>query len=401
MKLKPMAAACTAAVLLSGTHHFALAAPGDSWTFSNCSVEGRLGPPQGDCDTEYTGTSLDGIVTVSGGIQSWVVPEAGTYQITALGAAGGTQQYTGDEGSGTVSPGGLGASIQGTFELTAGETIYVLVGQMGGDTKADTDTDGDWESAAPGGGGGTFVYRSPADPFPLLAAGGGGSGSNCETVNASLQNGSITESGNSADFPAFREFTNGGSDGNGGTENYDDDAGSSYWAGGGAGWLTDGTGGQNTVDYNYLGEETEDGDGGRTPANGATGGERGNDSGNLALDEGGDGGFGGGGGGGSDNMGGGGGGGFSGGGGADGESCTDGSAPYNRSGGGGGSYNSGVDPVNTAAANAGHGQVLVSQLAGGGNTAEPPKPVPTLGIWGIGILSGMIGLLGMYHRRRK
>ena len=37
--------------------------------------------------------------------------------------------------------------------------------------------------------------------------------------------------------------------------------GSSYWAGGGAGWLTDGTGGQNTVDYNYLGEETEDGDG--------------------------------------------------------------------------------------------------------------------------------------------
>ena len=100
-------------------------------------------------DTEYTGTSLDGIVTVSGGIQSWVVPEAGTYQITALGAAGGTQQYTGDEGSGTVSPGGLGASIQGTFELTAGETIYVLVGQMGGDTKADTDTDGDWESAAP------------------------------------------------------------------------------------------------------------------------------------------------------------------------------------------------------------------------------------------------------------
>ena len=125
--------------------------------------------------------------------------------------------------------------------------------------------------------------------------------------------------------------------------------------------------------------------GGRTPANGATGGERGNDSGNLALDEGGDGGFGGGGwwwlrqygrrrrrrfsqvaea--------------------PTGESCTDGSAPYNRSGGGGGSYNSGVDPVNTAAANAGHGQVLVSQLAGGGNTAEPPKAcayIRHLGHW--------------------
>jgi hypothetical protein len=38
--------------------------------------------------------------------------------------------------------------------------------------------------------------------------------------------------------------------------------------------------------------------------------------------------------------------------------------------------------------------------------ASPPPPtataaVPTMGIWGIGMLSGMIGLLGMYHRRRK
>ena len=39
--------------------------------------------------------------------------------------------------------------------------------------------------------------------------------------------------------------------------------------------------------------------------------------------------------------------------------------------------------------------------------ATPPPapatatPVPTMSIWGIGILSGMIVLLGMYHRRRK
>jgi hypothetical protein len=31
----------------------------------------------------------------------------------------------------------------------------------------------------------------------------------------------------------------------------------------------------------------------------------------------------------------------------------------------------------------------------------PATPVPTMSIWGIGLLSGMIGLLGMYHRRRK
>lgn len=39
-----------------------------------------------------------------------------------------------------------------------------------------------------------------------------------------------------------------------------------------------------------------------------------------------------------------------------------------------------------------------------GDFPEPspaPKPVPAMGIWGLGILSGMIGLLGIYHRRRK
>lgn len=30
-----------------------------------------------------------------------------------------------------------------------------------------------------------------------------------------------------------------------------------------------------------------------------------------------------------------------------------------------------------------------------------PVPVPTIGIWGVGMLSGLIGLLGVYHRRRK
>lgn len=42
------------------------------------------------------------------------------------------------------------------------------------------------------------------------------------------------------------------------------------------------------------------------------------------------------------------------------------------------------------------------------NNAIPPGPaptnpvaVPTMSIWGIGMLTGMLGLLGMYHRRRK
>lgn len=288
-------------------------------------------------------------------------------------AAGGTQTF-----GGPFSAGGMGASIQGEFALTAGETIYFLVGQMGGDTQVSLD------NAAPGGGGGTFVYRSPGDSAPLIAAGGGGSGSSCDIADPPSQHGSASTDGN-----ASGSLANGGTGGNGGTSNA---GGSSYWAGGGAGWLTDGTGGNNSTDYDYT-PGASGAEGGRTPANGGAGGLMWNDG---NPNEGGDGGFGGGGGGGSDNMGGGGGGGYSGGGGARWDPCG------NEHGGGGGSYNDGANPVNTAAANSGHGQVSITQLDGtGGGPTAPPKPVPTMSIWSLGILSGVIGLLGMYHRRRR
>ncbi|WP_205743135.1 hypothetical protein [Halioglobus maricola] len=386
---------------------FAQHANAQSYQFTNCDAEGRLGPGQSDCNTEYAGTTLESTVTVSGGIQAWVVPETGTYLIEADGAAGGTQQYSGEEGSGTPSPGGFGASLQGTFELTAGETLHVLVGQMGGDTQQDVETDDDWENAAPGGGGGTFVYRNSADPLPLLAAGGGGSGSNCEVVDTSLQNASLTTGGNKASGVNGDTVDNGGAGGNGGLGNYPFEGGSSYWAGAGAGWLTDGTGGHNPTDYDYRGDPANEydttavGDGGRSPRNGGEGGLRGYDD----NDEGGDGGFGGGGGGGSDNMGGGGGGGFSGGGGADGDDCTNGSIE-NNPGGGGGSYNGGTDQVNELAGARSHGLVTIRALvipsaAPQGEATEPTKAVPVMTGWGIGILATLIGLLGMYSRRRK
>jgi hypothetical protein len=126
--------------------------------------------------------------------------------------------------------------------------------------------------------------------------------------------------------------------------------GDSYWAGGGAGWLTDGTGGNNATVYSYTVGSTG-AQGGRRPLAGAIGGTRYNDG----TDEGGDGGFGGGGGGGSDNMGTGGGGGYSGGGG-----CN--SIPSNGQGGGGGSYNAGSSPDNTAAYNTGHGKVIITAV---------------------------------------
>jgi hypothetical protein len=352
------------------------AAMGQSYSFSTCGQSGATGPSQGQCTTAYTSTSLDGTVTVTGGIQAWTVPTTGAYTIVARGAQGGTQVFA------PGFPGGLGASASGVFSLTAGQTIYVLVGQKGGNTTATADDDGDIDNAAPGGGGGSFVYTDATAAFPLLAAGGGGSGARCTSATAADQQGSNGNNGNRSG-----SLANGGTGGNGGTSNVASDE--SYWAGGGAGWLTDGTGGNNATNYDFTAGD-EGAEGGRAPRNGALGGTRWNDG----FDEGGDGGFGGGGGGGSDNMGGGGGGGFSGGGGAAYAPCG------NEPGGGGGSYSGGASPVLLAGQNSGVGSVTISFGA-----APPPVvstiPVPATTAWGLVLMALSLAGIGTFAIRRS
>ena len=165
---------------------------------------------------------------MSGGVQTWTVPATGQYSIEAWGAAGGTQLYGND------FPGGRGAKLRGTFSLTAGQTLRILVGQMGENTRASNQ-----DNAAPGGGGGSFVWNSAGNTL-LIAAGGGGGGGRQD-------NGSNTDANTGTSGNRAHSNDNGGSGGNGGRPNA---GGSSYWAGGGCGWLTDGTGGNNGTAYN-------------------------------------------------------------------------------------------------------------------------------------------------------
>jgi hypothetical protein len=330
--------------------------PGTVYTFTNCGQEGRNGPSQEQVNDTYgvDDNPLSGGVTITtSGIQEWIVPADGTYNIEAWGAAGGTQLYQNDY------PGGYGAKIIGSFTLTEDDVLKIIVGQKGEDTRTSVQCPTHCDNAAPGGGGGSFVWKSASEETLLIAAGGGGGGGR---TSHDGKHANFSTSGNAAN-----SLNNGGTNGNGGTSNT---GGSSYWAGGGAGWSNDGTGGANSTNYNYqsaVGSQmpaSKSGDGGRTPLNGGQGGERGNDG----NDEGGDGGFGGGGGGGSDNMGTGGGGGYSGGGG------NRGGNPNNRTGGGGGSYcgdQSGgecVENVNatgdegTWELNEGHGKVIVTVM---------------------------------------
>ncbi|HIB04683.1 MAG TPA: hypothetical protein EYO18_02980, partial [Candidatus Marinimicrobia bacterium] len=271
---------------------------GTAYTFTNCGNEGFIGPSQEDCDSEYQETTLEGVVSVNEGIQEWVVPQTGVYTIEVWGAKGG------DGSSGGGYSGGLGARMSGEFNLTAGETINILVGQIG-------------ESQQEGaGGGGSFVAGPDNTPLIIAGAGGGAGGAGNGVDAVTETSGTAGEVGGA-----------GGENGNGGEEDYGNGAA-------GGGFYTDGA------------AEYGDG-GGRAYLNGGNGGET-----PWPSYPGSSGGFGGGGAGWCCGGNGGGAGGYSGGG-------TSGS-PYYGGGGGGGSLNAGENQDNEVGINSGHGIVVIT-----------------------------------------
>jgi sporulation protein YlmC with PRC-barrel domain len=283
------------------------------YNFTTCGASGMTGPNQTQCNTNYTGTTLAGLVTVTNGTQNFTVPATGTYTIEAAGAAGG---------SGMSGAGGNGSRMIGTFSLTAGTVLQIIVGQKG----VSATNNG-------GGGGASYVFYASSDTFPLIAAGaGGGSGYSFRGNN------SVTTINGTNGWG----MSNGaGINGNGSTQ---PTVTSNWFAGGGAGWLSNG------VDGTYTCTTTPKG--GKAPRNNATGGTGNSDSAST-----GGGGFGGGGGAAArcGAIGGGGGGGYSGGG--SGGELTGGDF---RGGGGGGSYNSGTNQNNTAGINPGNGYVTIT-----------------------------------------
>ena len=130
--------------------------------FTNLGASGRLGPQS--LGSHYVGRDNENMVTVQNGIQFWTVPYTGTYEITAVGAVGGKDDYGG--------PGGRGACMKGEFDLIKGDVIKILVGQEG--FKA---------LVIGGGGGGTFVATSSNTPIIVAGGGGGAEGLNDRLSN--------------------------------------------------------------------------------------------------------------------------------------------------------------------------------------------------------------------------
>jgi tripartite motif-containing protein 56 len=105
------------------------------WTFQATNPSG--GPTGGT-----TNSITDNTATITNGIYYWKVPHDGNYDINVLGA--NHVSYS-------------GANMKGTFSLTSGQILKVLVGQ---------------QHITSGGVGGTFVTQN--DNTPLIVAGGGG-----------------------------------------------------------------------------------------------------------------------------------------------------------------------------------------------------------------------------------
>jgi hypothetical protein len=260
-----------------------------SHTFTNCTTSGSTGPSQADCRSSYSTTwdENNSYFTVTSGIQVWVVPSTGTYEITAAGAVGGATPS---------ATGGKGRVITSQISLTQGETIKIIVGQTGGQLQFTTGYSG-------GGGGGSFVVRNTGTAALLIAGGGGGAAQGNATY-VSTQNGVDAAPYNSTAGTAGTGYP-GGTPGSGGTNGGGGGAGSGGGSGGGGftgngtkgGWggnagfsfSNGGNGGSNIIGYGTSTLNIFGGFGGGAGAGAHT---------NYEADSGGGGGYSGGGGGG-------------------------------------------------------------------------------------------------------
>lgn len=158
-------------VLIAATFEAVFMSPAkaSSYTFTNAGATGANGPTQAQVTSAYSGSNLDGLVTVgTQGYQTWIVPATGSYSVTVAGAVGGS-------GNNGAQLGGNGVVATSTINLVQGDSLTIVVGQSGLPSIL----------SGGGGGGGSFVVSSGSFNGLLMAAGGGGgAGKNGPGVNA-------------------------------------------------------------------------------------------------------------------------------------------------------------------------------------------------------------------------
>lgn len=268
-----------------------------SHTFTSCGQTGTDGPSLSDCQMEYSGqpfasdTSQFNITTP--GFQTFTIPETGTYRFTVDGAEGGRSRPATD--------GGMGGRVVGEIDLTQGEVITLVVGQMGegfdqgggpingtffatggfnggGGTGHNTDRCSNCSHASgggasdvriggtalanrvlvAGGGGGGSTEQSSDTDLRIGGDGGGLTGGDGESPNGPLSGGrGGTQSAGGLGGNQFANEDNNGTDGSlgqGGRGNRNDagGGGGGYFGGGGGGDNGSGGGGSSFADGSVL-----------------------------------------------------------------------------------------------------------------------------------------------------
>jgi len=295
-----------------------------SHTFTNCGKTGYSGPTLAECKSSYDVSWEDDTdffdVPSNAGIQLWTVPETATYRIEVWGAQGAFITSGHTNGQVLQGGGGKGARMRGDFNLTIGDKIKILVGQMGRGGYA-----------ASGGGGGAFV--ATANNTALIVAGGGGGNRSGNTWNNAM-NAVTGTSGVDGVGDQHGGHGDGGANGQGGT--------AGHQSGSGAGFSGDGVKSSDGRSL-YIGPTKS-----YSFVNGGLGGRLQYGSGTSYMQ----GGFGGGGAGGWGGTGAGGG--YSGGGGGI-------NSNNNGFAGGGGSFNNGSNQSNTGALWEDHGKCTITK----------------------------------------
>ncbi|KAI8481715.1 calcium ion binding [Branchiostoma belcheri] len=149
-------------------------------TFTTLGATGRTGPTS--LGAHYRGQDHEKLVTLQDGIQLFTVPETGDYRIEAAGAAAGKVFTI----SGFIN--GRGALIAGTFSLSKGEVLRILVGQQpppnpgldpaggGGGTFTSTFAGGSFGHGATEGKTYTYKRKGSKKKSSVKVVGGGGGG---------------------------------------------------------------------------------------------------------------------------------------------------------------------------------------------------------------------------------
>ena len=214
---------------------------GSTETFTSGSVTGKNGPTLTQLKTAYAAKTWEqesAYLNVStNGFQQFTICHAGTYEITAYGANGGSAVSAGG--------GGKGAIAKGTFTFMNGQKLTIVVGQPG--VRSNTNSGA---NDAGGGGGGSFVFSgtSISTDSVLVAAGGGagklggfspGYDATSTTLNASLTSAGNPAGGANCQAPYLTGLgllpNLGGSNGNGGTSTFGVSGNMSWTYNGGAG----------------------------------------------------------------------------------------------------------------------------------------------------------------------